>query len=351
LAKQLVKGNEAIVRGAILAGCRAYYGYPITPASEIAETAALLMPLVGGTFLQAEAEIGAINMVYGAASTGQRVMTASSSPGISLKQEGISYCAGAELPCVVVNINRGGPGLGNIAPEQSDYFQMTKGGGHGSYRLIVLAPNSAQEMCDLTMKAFELADKYRNPAGILTDGYIGQMMEPVDFPEPLERLPEKAWAVKATAETTNNLISSILISAEELEKHVLKLKAKYDEIERTEVLFEEYRTEDAEYLAVAFGILSRVMMTAIDLAREEGIKIGLFRPITLWPFPKKPLGAWTGRARAILVAELSTGQMIEDVKLAVACKPPVDFYGRSGGMVPTPQELLQVIRKLREDHP
>ncbi len=351
MAKQLVKGNEAIVRGAILAGCRAYYGYPITPASEIAETAALLMPLVGGTFLQAEAEIGAINMVYGAASTGQRVMTASSSPGISLKQEGISYCAGAELPCVVVNINRGGPGLGNIAPEQSDYFQMTKGGGHGSYRLIVLAPNSAQEMCDLTMKAFELADKYRNPAGILTDGYIGQMMEPVDFPEPLERLPEKAWAVKATAETTNNLISSILISAEELEKHVLKLKAKYDEIERTEVLFEEYRTEDAEYLAVAFGILSRVMMTAIDLAREEGIKIGLFRPITLWPFPKKPLGAWTGRARAILVAELSTGQMIEDVKLAVACKPPVDFYGRSGGMVPTPQELLQVIRKLREDHP
>jgi pyruvate/2-oxoacid:ferredoxin oxidoreductase alpha subunit len=228
---------------------------------------------------------------------------------------------------------------------------MTKGGGHGSYRLIVLAPNSAQEMCDLTMKAFELADKYRNPAGILTDGYIGQMMEPVDFPEPLERLPEKAWAVKATAETTNNLISSILISAEELEKHVLKLKAKYDEIERTEVLFEEYRTEDAEYLAVAFGILSRVMMTAIDLAREEGIKIGLFRPITLWPFPKKPLGAWTGRARAILVAELSTGQMIEDVKLAVACKPPVDFYGRSGGMVPTPQELLRVIRKLREDHP
>lgn len=351
MAKQLVKGNEAIVRGAILAGCRAYYGYPITPASEIAETAALLMPLVGGTFLQAEAEIGAINMVYGAASTGQRVMTASSSPGISLKQEGISYCAGAELPCVVVNINRGGPGLGNIAPEQSDYFQMTKGGGHGSYRLIVLAPNSAQEMCDLTMKAFELADKYRNPAGILTDGYIGQMMEPVDFPEPLERLPEKAWAVKATAETTSNLISSILISAEDLEKHVLKLKAKYDEIERTEVLFEEYRTDDAEYLAVAFGILSRVMMTAIDLAREEGINIGLFRPITLWPFPKKPLGSWAGRARAILVAELSTGQMIEDVKLAVACKPPVDFYGRSGGMVPTPQELLQIIRKLREDHP
>lgn len=278
MAKQLVKGNEAIVRGAILAGCRAYYGYPITPASEIAETAALLMPRVGGTFLQAEAEIGAINMVYGAASAGQRVMTASSSPGISLKQEGISYCAGAQLPCVVVNINRGGPGLGNIAPEQSDYFQMTKGGGHGTYRLIVLAPNSAQEMCDLTIKAFELADKYRTPAGILTDGYIGQMMEPVDFPEPLEHLPEKPWAVDATAKTTNNLISSILISAEELEKHVLKLQAKFDKIEYNEVLFEEYRTADAEYLTVAFGILSRVMMTAVDLAREEGIKVGLFRP-------------------------------------------------------------------------
>lgn len=351
MAKQLVKGNEAIVKGAILAGCRAYYGYPITPASEIAETAALYMPKIGGTFLQAEAEIGAINMVYGAASTGQRVMTASSSPGISLKQEGISYCAGSELPCVVVNINRGGPGLGNIAPEHTDYFQMTKGGGHGSYNLIVLAPNSAQEMCDLTIKAFELADKYRNPAGILTDGFIGQMMEPVDFPEPLDRLPEKPWAVDATAKTTDNLISSILISAEDLEKHVLKLKAKYDEIERTEVMFEEYRTDDAEYLTVAIGILSRVMMTAVDMARDEGIPIGLLRPITLWPFPKKPIGAWADRAKAILVAELSTGQMIDDVKLAVACKPPVDFYGRVGGMVPTPQELLNVIRKLREDHP
>ncbi len=337
--------------GAILAGCRAYYGYPITPASEIAETAAKLMPKIGGTFLQAEAEIGAINMVYGAASTGQRVMTASSSPGISLKQEGISYCAGAELPCVVVNINRGGPGLGNIAPEQSDYFQMTKGGGHGSYNLIVLAPNSAQEMCDLTIKAFELADKYRNPAAILTDGFIGQMMEPVEFPEPIKHLPEKPWAVDATAKTTDNLISSILISAEELEKHVLKLKAKYDEIERNEVMFEEYHTDDADYVAVAFGIVSRVMITAIDLARDEGIKIGLLRPITLWPFPKVPIGAWANRAKAILVAELSTGQMIEDVKLAVACRPPVDLYARVGGIVPTPQELLGAIRKLREDHP
>lgn len=351
MAKRLVKGNEAIVMGAILAGCRAYYGYPITPASEIAETAAKLMPKIGGTFLQAEAEIGAINMVYGAASTGQRVMTASSSPGISLKQEGISYCAGAELPCVVVNINRGGPGLGNIAPEQSDYFQMTKGGGHGSYNLIVLAPNSAQEMCDLTIKAFELADKYRNPAAILTDGFIGQMMEPVEFPEPIKHLPEKPWAVDATAKTTDNLISSILISAEELEKHVLKLKAKYDEIERNEVMFEEYHTDDADYVAVAFGIVSRVMITAIDLARDEGIKIGLLRPITLWPFPKVPIGAWANRAKAILVAELSTGQMIEDVKLAVACRPPVDLYARVGGIVPTPQELLGAIRKLREDHP
>jgi len=351
LAKQLVKGNEAIVKAAILAGCRAYYGYPITPASEIAETAAYYMPRVGGTFLQAEAEIGAIYMVYGAASTGQRVMTASSSPGISLKQEGISYCAGSELPCVVVNINRGGPGLGNIGPEHSDYFQMTKGGGHGSYQLIVLAPNSAQEMCDLTIKAFDLADKYRNPAALMTDGFIGQMMEPVDFPEPIEYKPKKPWAVKATRETSDNLISSIILDHDDLEKHIHKLAAKYAEIEENEVLYEEYRTEDAEYLTVAFGIVSRVMMTAIDQAREEGIKVGLLRPMTLWPFPKKRFGWWADRIKCILVGELSMGQMIEDVRLATFCRPPVEFYGRSGGNVPSQQELLDAIRKMREDHP
>ncbi len=352
MAKELIKGNTAIVKGAILAGCRAYFGYPITPASEIAEGAAYYMPRVGGTFLQAEAEIGAINMVYGAASTGQRVMTASSSPGISLKMEGISYCAGAELPCVVININRGGPGLGNIAPEHSDYNQMTKGGGHGSYRMPVLCPNSAQEMCDLTMKAFDLADKYRNPAALMTDGYIGQMMEPVEFPDPVENLPKKPWAVKATAETSNNLISSIFISEDELEAHIEHLwKDKYYPMEENEAMYEEYRTEDAEYLAVAIGIVSRVMMTAIDLAREEGIKFGLLRPITLWPFPKKQLAKWGRKAKAILVSELSKGQMIDDVKLAVNCGLPVDFHGRSGGNVPSPQELLSALRKLREDHP
>ncbi len=351
MSKQLVKGNEAIVYGAILAGCRAYYGYPITPASEIAETAALLMPKVGGTFLQAESEIGSINMVYGAASTGQRVMTASSSPGISLKMEGISYCAGAELPCLVININRGGPGLGNIGPEQSDYWQMTKGGGHGSYHMVVLAPNSAQEMCDFAMLAFELADKYRNPAALLTDGFIGQMMEPVEFPEPLEKLPEKDWKVDATAETTNNLVSSIFISHDGLEEHITKLKKKYDSIEANEVRYEEYRTDDADYLAVAFGIVSRVMMSAIDMAREEGIKIGLLRPITLWPFPYEAIGAWEKKAKAILVSELSTGQMIDDVRLAVSCNVPIEFFSRYGGNVPTPHNLLDEIRKLPEVHP
>jgi len=351
LAKELVKGNEAIVKGAILAGCRAYFGYPITPASEIAETAAYYLPRVGGTFLQAESEIGSINMVYGAASTGMRVMTASSSPGISLKMEGLSYAAGAQLPLVVVNINRGGPGLGNIGPEHSDYFQMTKGGGHGSYRLIVLAPNSAQEMCDLTMKAFDLADKYRNPAAIMTDGFIGQMMEPVNFPEPIDYKPDKPWAVTATRDTIDNLVSSIILEHDDLEAHVNFLADKYTGIEENEVMYEEYRTDDAEYLTVAIGIVSRVMMTAIDTARKEGIKVGLLRPITLWPFPKKPLAAWADKAKAILVSELSTGQMIEDVKLAVSCKPPVDFHGRSGGNVPSPQELLDRIKKLREDHP
>lgn len=351
MALELVKGNEAIVKGAILVGCRAFYGYPITPASEIAETAAYYLPRVGGTFLQAESEIGSINMVYGAASAGQRVMTASSSPGISLKMEGLSYCAGSELPCVVVNINRGGPGLGNIGPEQSDYFQMTKGGGHGSYHLIVLAPNSAQEMCDLTIKAFELADKYRNPAAIMTDGFIGQMMEPVDFPEPTIYKPDKPWAVDGTEKTVDNLISSILLAPDELEAHITKLAGKYARIEENEPRYEEYRAEDAQYLAIAFGIVSRVMMTAVDIARDEGIKVGLLRPVTLWPFPKKRLAWWADRLKAILVSELSTGQMIEDVRLAVSCQIPVDFYGRCGGNIPTPQELLEAIKKLREDHP
>jgi len=346
-----MKGNEAIVVGAILAGCRSYYGYPITPASEIAETAAKLMPLVGGTFLQAESEIAAINMVYGAAACGQRSMTASSSPGISLKQEGISYCAGAELPCVIADIVRGGPGLGNIAPEQSDYNQIVKGGGHGNYHNIVLAPNCAQEMCDLTMLAFELADRYRNPAVLLADGFIGQMMEPVDVPAPVTNLPPKPWAVEATEATRDNLVSSIFLKEDELEAHIGKLYRKYDEAEKHEVRFEEYRLDDCEYVAVAYGIVSRLMMTAVDEARDAGIKIGMLRPITLWPFPKKRLRELSRHVKGMLVSECSTGMLIDDVRLAIECSVPVQLYSRVGGNIPSAMELLGAIRKLQEDLP
>ena len=349
MSKELIKGNEAIVVGAILAGCRSYFGYPITPASEIAETAAKLMPLVGGTFLQAESEVASINMVYGAASTGQRTMTASSSPGFSLKQEGLSYCAGSELPCVVVNIMRGGPGLGNIGPEQADYNQVVKGGGHGNYRLIALAPNCAQEMCDLTMLAFDLADKYRNPACIVADGFIGQMMEPVNIPTPVTDLPKKDWAVEATAESRDNLISSIYLSHDDLEAHVNKLAAKYAEVEKNEVRFEEYRTDDCEYLAIAYGIVSRVLMTAVDEAREKGIKVGILRPITLWPFPSKRLSELSQKVKGMLVAECSTGMLIDDVKLAIECRKPVRLYARTGGNIPSTEELVGAITKLQEE--
>ncbi|HEY3930519.1 MAG TPA: 3-methyl-2-oxobutanoate dehydrogenase subunit VorB, partial [Candidatus Koribacter sp.] len=287
--RQLCKGNVAIVKGAIMAGCRGYYGYPITPASEIAEYAALLFPQVGGTFLQAESEVAAINMVYGAASAGIRTMTGSSGPGVSLMQEGMSYLAGSELPCVIADIVRGGPGLGNIAPEQSDYFAMVKGGGHGCYRNIVLAPASVQEMFDYTIKAFELSDKYRNPAVIMTDGYVGQMMEPLDIKYREIEAPEKPWAVKGTAETKKNLISSIYLTPDLLEQHVRKLEAKYKEIEANEVMYETYMAEDAEILVVGHGIVSRVLRSTVDLARAQGMKVGLFRPITLWPFPSKEL--------------------------------------------------------------
>jgi len=346
VGRVLVKGNEAVMKGAILAGCRSFFGYPITPASEIAETAALFMPQVGGTFLQAESEIAAINMCYGASGAGERTMTASSSPGISLKQEGISYAAGAELPIVIIDVMRGGPGLGNIAPEQGDYNQMVKGGGHGNYRLIVLAPNCAQEMCDLTMLAFELADRYRDPACILVDGFVGQMMEPVEFPPPVTEIPERAWAVDGTAATQNNLINSIYLSPDELEAHVRKLEGKYERLRRDEVRYEEYRVADAEYVAVAYGIVSRLLESAVDLARAEGIKVGLLRPITLYPFPTDRLNALADQVEGMLVAELSTGQMIDDVRLAVNGKVPVAFHGRCGGNVPAAEELLAAIRKM-----
>jgi pyruvate/2-oxoacid:ferredoxin oxidoreductase alpha subunit len=349
MAKQFMKGNDAIIVGALAAGCRTYYGYPITPASEIAHAAALHFPALGGVFIQAESEVSAINMVYGSAGMGVRSMTASSSPGFSLKQEGLSYCAGAELPCVVVNIVRGGPGLGNIAPEQGDYFQITKGGGHGNYRLIALAPNGAQEMCDLTMKAFDLSDKYRNPACIMADGITGQMMEVVDIPEAVPPLPDNSeWSVKGTPETAGNLISSIVLEPEELEAHNLKLEAKYQEIMKNEVMYEEYKTEDADLIVVAYGVVSRIVYSTVDQAREKGLKVGLLRPITLWPFPSEPLAKLAESASMFLAVELSTGQMVEDVRLAVNGKAPVHFYGRCGGMVPGSKELVAEYTKIME---
>ncbi len=340
---RLVKGNDAILMGAILAGCRAFYGYPITPSSEIAETAASLMSAAGGVFLQSESEIGAIQMVYGASGAGIRAMTASSSPGISLKQEGISYLVGAELPAVVVDIMRGGPGLGNIAPAQGDYFQMVKGGGHGDYHLIVLAPNGSQEMCDLTMLAFELADKYRNPVAIVADGFTGQMMEAVEFPEPVSDLPDKPWSVQGNEATQGNLINSIYMSPEELEAHVDHIYEKYARIEAEELLFEEALTEDADFVVVGYGIVSRLLRSAVDKVRAEGMKVGMLRPITLWPFPSARLAELSNQVKGFLVAELSKGQMVEDVRLAVEGNAPVAFYGRWGGAVFSEEELREAI--------
>ncbi len=332
--RHLCKGNVAIVKGAVLAGCRSYYGYPITPASEIAEYAALYIPQVGGTFVQAESEVAAINMVYGAAAAGERVMTGSSGPGMSLMQEGMSYIAGAELPCVIVDVVRGGPGLGNIAPEQSDYFAMVKGGGHGNYKNLVLAPASVQEMADLTTLAFELADRYRNPAVILTDGFVGQMMEPIELEVTEPNIPEKPWAVKGTAETRKNLVSSIFLEPDELEAHVQKLAAKYRLAEQMEQRFETYMAEDADILLVGYGIVSRVLRSAVEQARAQGLRVGLFRPISLWPFPSKPLAEYAAKCRFVQVVELSTGQMVEDVRLAIGDKTPVEFYGRVGRKCP-----------------
>ncbi|HWN81288.1 MAG TPA: 3-methyl-2-oxobutanoate dehydrogenase subunit VorB [Candidatus Udaeobacter sp.] len=341
----MIKGNEAAVHGALLAGCRYFFGYPITPASEIAHEAARLFPAVGGVFVQAESETAAINMVYGAASTGVRVLTASSGPGISLKQEGISYAAGAELPLVLIDIMRGGPGLGNIGPEQADYFQMVKGGGHGSYRVIVLAPASAQEMCDLTQLAFELSDRYRNPACILADGTIGQMMEPVAFPAPAIPPADPSWAIRGDHESAGNLISSIYLEHQELEAHIRAMKRKYDEIELRETRYQGYRLEDAAIVLVAYGIVSRIALSAVDAARARGIQAGLLRPITLWPFPSRALAELADRAHCFLTLELSTGQMVEDVRLAVSGRRPVLFYGRSGGVLPTVDEILTQIEE------
>jgi pyruvate/2-oxoacid:ferredoxin oxidoreductase alpha subunit len=346
MRKQLIKGNEAVVKAAVLGGCRAFYGYPITPASEVAEAAALYVPQAGGVFLQAESEVAAINMIYGAASAGVRAMTASSGPGISLMQEGISYLAGAELPCVIADIVRGGPGLGNIAPEQSDYHQVVKGGGHGNYRTFVLAPDSVQEMCDLTLLAFELAERYRNPAVVLADGYIGQMMEPVTFPD-RAILPEPPpYAVTGTAATRPNLISSIYLEPDVLEAHVRKLEAKYRQAERDEVRLETRRIEDAEIVLVGYGIVARVLKETVEAGRAEGMRLGLLRPMTLYPFPSTQIRELAHPSRIFAVVEMSTGQLVDDVRLALEGLCPVEFYSRVGGNVPSTEEVLAFLRRI-----
>lgn len=343
MPRTLIKGNEAVVRAALLAGCRSFYGYPITPASEITEAAAHLFPLAGGTFVQAESETAAINMVYGAAATGERTMTASSGPGVSLMQEGLSYLAGSELPCVLADITRGGPGLGNIAPEQADYFQIVKGGGHGSYHTIVYAPASAQEMCDLTLRAFDAADRFRTPAVVLADGAIGQMMEPVCFPTAPAELPEKPWAVRGDAATRPNLVTSIYLDPGELETHEQRLAAKYERAERELPEHEAYRVDDATLVVVGYGIVGRVLRSVVDRARAQGVRVGLVRPITLWPFPIRAFVDAAERAERFLVVELSNGQLVEDVRLAVAGRKPVTLYRRMGGIVPSVDEVLEVV--------
>ena len=348
MTQVLMKGNEALAEAAVRAGCHHYFGYPITPQNEISQYLAWRLPQVGGTFIQAESEVAAINMVFGAAGAGARVLTSSSGPGISLKQEGISYLAGAELPCVIVNIQRGGPGLGGIQAGQADYFQAVKGGGHGDYRLLVLAPATIQEMVDLTIKAFDLADKYRNPVMILGDGILGQMMEPVEFPEdkgPLS-FPEKPWATTGAKGREPNVIDSLYFDVDVLENHNIHLQAKYEQMTRTETLSEAYLTEDAELVLVGYGSSARIAKAVVDQARTLGIKAGLFRPITLYPFPKKELQIACEMAKNVLTVEMSMGQLVEDVRYNLEFKVPVHLYGRSGGNVPTVSAVLEKIKTI-----
>jgi pyruvate/2-oxoacid:ferredoxin oxidoreductase alpha subunit len=348
MRKQLMKGNEAIVKSAILAGCRAFYGYPITPASEIAEAAALYMPQTGGVFLQAESEVAAINMLYGASSAGVRCMTASSGPGISLMQEGISYMAGAELPCVIADITRGGPGLGNIASEQSDYHQVVKGGGNGNYRTIVLAPYSVQEMANLTTLAFELADRYRTPVVILADGFVGQMMEPVEFAQKAV-LPELPfWAVAGTEETRMNMVTSLHMGTDDLEAHVNALEAKYRRAEQREARAEHWLTEDAEIVLVGYGIVARILKAVTAELRTMGLKVGMLRPITLYPFPTAEFQRLAKHAQSFVVVEMSNGQMLDDVRLALNGASPVGFLSRVGGNVPSHEEVLKFVASRAE---
>lgn len=354
MAKVLMKGNEAIGEAAILAGCRYYFGYPITPQSELPAYLAKRLPQVDGVFVQAESEVSAINMVYGAASAGARVMTSSSSPGMSLKQEGVSYIAGAELPCLIVNVMRGGPGLGNIAPSQSDYWQATRGGGHGDYRTIVYAPNSVQEMADFTIAGFEIADKFRNPVLMLSDGVLGQMMEPVEMPDPKDyHIDSKKWALGYLGEDKKerNLCTSIFMGSEELEEHNWHLYQKYQVVtdyfkKNPDLMVEEYQCEDAEIILVGYGIISRILKTVVEKCRKRGIKAGLVRPKVLWPFPSQVFEKLGKTAEHFLTVEMSCGQMVEDVKLAVNGQKPVYFFGRTGGAIPSDFEILNEVDKI-----
>ena len=347
--KVLMKGNEALAEAAIMAGCRHYFGYPITPQTEVAAYLSKRMPQIGGTFLQAESEIAAINMVIGVASAGKRVMTSSSSPGISLKSEGLSYLAGCDLPALVVNVQRGGPGLGGIQPSQSDYFQATRGAGHGDFHMLVLAPASVQEMASLVFKGFELADKYRMTTMILADGTMGQMMEPVSLDMGEVQTYDKSWAVTGTqGKRRHNIVNSLSLLPEELEQWNIARYEKYHTIEENETMVEKFMADDAEIVVVAFGVAARVARNAIVAAREKGIKAGLIRPITLWPFPKKQLRDAAKRAKAFVSVELSMGQMIEDVELAIRCARPVLLCSRVGGMIPTPEEVLAKIEEAAE---
>ena len=345
--KVLMKGNEALAEAAIMAGCKHYFGYPITPQTEVAAYMSKRLPKVdGGVFLQAESEIAAINMVIGVSSTGKRVMTSSSSPGIALKSEGLSYLAGCDLPALIVNVQRGGPGLGGIQPSQSDYFHATRGAGHGDFHMIVLAPSSVQEMVNLTFKGFDLGDKYRMPAMILADGTMGQMMEPVSLDLGEVKKYDKPWALTGTnGQRQPNIVNSLFLKPEELEQFNFDRYKRYAEIEKNEVMYEEYKMEDAEYCIVAFGVAARVSQNAIDEARKNGIKVGMIRPITLWPFPKEVLNKAADKVKAFISVELSMGQMIEDVELSIRCKKPVLLCNRTGGMIPTTKNVLDSINE------
>jgi 2-oxoglutarate ferredoxin oxidoreductase subunit alpha len=343
----LMCGNEALAEAAIIAGCDAFFGYPITPQNEVSAYMSRRMHEEGRVFVQSESELAAVNMIFGASATGKRAMTSSSSPGISLMQEGISYLAGAELPAVIVNVMRGGPGLGNIAPSQSDYFQATRGGGHGDYRTITLGPASVQELADCMQLAFDLADQYRTPVMILADGILGQMMEPVILEEkPHRKLPAKDWALTGAKGRKQNIVRSLWLGEGVLEEHNYKLHARYEQIQKDEVICEQYKIDDAEIIMVAYGVAARIVRGAVDKARQEGMPVGLIRPVTLWPFPTEQISKAANEFRIFLTVEMSLGQMVEDVKLAVAGKAPVVFYGRTGGGVPTVDEILGQIKQL-----